>query len=227
MGYSNINELEIGTKLELEICDNNDEKAGLSFVSEFEWAVDEKTAYIAAPIYEGTIYPIRIDSILSVCFINNGDLYVFKARVIDRTVKDNIALLKIQICSEFERIQRRQFYRFECYIPVRYREVKEVANNSEVPFTTSMTRDLSGGGLCIVTEKMMEHDTLLECELELGEANKVYFTGRVVRITEKEVKGKYKYSIGVLFHDIENRDRESIVSYIFKEQRKLRKKGLI
>ncbi|GAE88992.1 flagellar brake protein [Acetivibrio straminisolvens] len=170
------NELGVGLKLELKL-NSLDEKRGNSvFVSEFEWAENDKIIYIAAPIKNGRIYPVIVGESVDMVFIKNDNLYEVKGEVIGREVRHNISLLRVEITSEIRKIQRREFFRFDCSIPVGYRIAgqKEI-DGSKKRFTKSYTRDLSGGGVCIRLKERIETGELLECELSLNDFNKVNF----------------------------------------------------
>jgi len=226
-----ISDLKIGTKLELELYDSSGEKVRPTFMSEMELVHNERSATVAAPFFEGNILPVRIGTLMNVYFIRKRDeadisFYVFKARVRNRGFMDNIAILDISVESEIVKIQRRQYFRFECSIPIRFGLIP-MEESHEASLLKGITRDISGGGLCLLSEDKQPFGGLLECELELGDSRKVSFTGRIVRVNKYEFSQKYKYSIGILYEKIENREREAIIKFIFEEQRKLRKKGLI
>ncbi|OPZ84169.1 MAG: Flagellar brake protein YcgR [Firmicutes bacterium ADurb.Bin419] len=144
----------------------------------------------------------------------------------DRDSKHNLALLKVQTRGQFEKIQRREFFRFDCCIPVNYREFEftEEKTDQDKKFMDTVTRDLSGGGLCMRLKEPVEVNKLLECELYIPD--RVSFIGRVVRFTKYDsLQGSYRYEIGVVFEKIDKIGREKVISYIFQEQRKLLKKG--
>lgn len=224
-----ISEIVSGTKLELDVYDSNGEKIDIVFVSQFEWSHDENSAVIAAPIHEGVVYPVRIGAPINAYFYKKQDAFKFTAEVVERGVVDNIALLKIWVTSEITKIQRRQFFRFEFTLPMKYREVTSMnpEYNTKIPFIKTVTRDLSGGGISIYTMDKMEMSKVVEIELELWEDKIIKFFGKIVRVTKLEQENKYNYDIGVSFRKIENRDKEAVIKRIFVEQRKLRKKGLI
>lgn len=223
-----VTDLSIGLKLELEVYNDLDEIIKPSFVSQLEWVEDENNALIAAPIHEGVIYPVRIGSMMNVFFIQKKEDYRFRARVVNRGRRDNIAMLDIEIVSEIQRIQRRQFFRFECTVPIKYRVLDYLDPEYEkTPFKKTFTRDLSGGGLCLIADEKIESNALVECIAVLGENKNVSFFGRVLRSIAREYENKVSYDVSVEFKKIENRDREAVIGYIFREQRKLRKKGLI
>jgi c-di-GMP-binding flagellar brake protein YcgR len=225
----NFNDLISGVKLELEIYNNMDEVIDINFISQFEWAAKEDVAYIAAPIHEGNIYPVRLGSKLNGYFINKDDLFKCKAIVLDRTVRDNLAYLKIELKGDIEKIQRRQFFRFDYSVPITYRIVTSMNPevNQKIPFIKTITRDLSGGGLCLLLEEKVNIGEQVECELPVNNEKVVRFFGKVTRSSMRDPEEKYKFEIGVSFRKIEYKDREAVIGFIFEEQRKLRKKGLI
>lgn len=221
-------ELNVGLKLELKLYSEDNTKRGTVYVSEFEWAENNSIVFVAAPIYEGRLYPVSIGTMLEIAFIIGNNLYEFRAKVLDRGVKHNISLLKLEAMTEISKIQRREFFRFDCAIPVSYRIVNSLKSGDadDKTFVKTYTRDISGGGLCIRLREKIDYEKLVECELALNDFNKLTFIGKVVRVTKYDtVQGTYKYEIGVLFEKIEERDREKVISYIFQEQRRLIKKG--
>jgi c-di-GMP-binding flagellar brake protein YcgR len=225
-----LKEIQLGVKLELEMYDDMGDMIVPPLVSQYELALDEKTAIIAAPIRESVIFPIHIGAIGTAVFIQKDDLYKFKFRVLGRGTKENIAYLKIELPGEIIKIQRRQFFRFEYGVPVRYRVVNqfpEAGDIQEQPMKDAVTRDLSGGGICIKLEEEVKLREIIECEVSLGEKKKISFIGKVVRSSRRNNDLKYGYEIGVIFQKIGNTDREAVIGFIFEVQRKLRKKGLI
>ncbi|MDP4093818.1 MAG: flagellar brake protein [Bacillota bacterium] len=224
-----LSDIKPGSKLELEMINTIGERIGPVLVSEFEWVEDDETAAIAAPIYEGVIYPMHSGTAANIYFIYGIDLYTCLISVTDRYIKDNIPILKIKKTSEITRIQRRQFFRFECSTQVKYRVVEEEDSkkNEEIPFVDSFTRDLSGGGICFACEDKLDKGTLIEFKLSLNQKKTVGFYGRIVRVDQRSSEEKYRYDIAITFSKIENVVREEIIKLIFLEQRKLRKKGLI
>ncbi|MCX7842612.1 MAG: flagellar brake protein [Clostridia bacterium] len=225
MKYS---DLQPGLKLELEVFNLQGEKIEHQLISQLEWIEDDNTGVIATPIFEGALYPIRIGWGMNVYFIFKDNLYTFSSKVSSTYSKDNISLLKIVFQGEIRRIQRRQFFRFECCVPIKYRIVASTKPeyNEGILFTDTFSRDLSGSGVCIATEEKMLQNQLVELLLPLENSKEVNFFGRVVRSVKPEYND-LKYETGLSFYDIQYKEREAIIGFIFREQRKLRKKGLI
>ncbi|NSW89865.1 MAG: flagellar brake protein [Firmicutes bacterium] len=225
-----LTEIQTGTRLELEVYTEENDKIDIVFVSKFEQALSDQFAVINAPLYEGVVYPIRIGWILHVYFFSDGKLYMFDSKVIDRITRDNMSFLKIEKTGNIIRIQRRHYYRFECALPVEYRKF-DCANfqdkKEEKPFSASITRNISGGGICILLNEDMSINQLVECKLKLQSNTIINFLGRIVRTEKLEHNINYKFEAGIAFEIIDNNDKETIIKYIFRQQRELRKKGLI
>lgn len=224
-----------GTKLELKVYDEKGEKVELITVSEFQWADDEETAFIAAPIKEGVLYPVHRETNLDVFFLKkegarkNYSLYHFMAQVVDRFNNDNVEQLMIKLKGDIKRIQRRNFFRFEYTLPVGYKVINtlnpmEYENNR---YIKTITKDLSGGGISIRLMEEIKEGKLLECVLELGKSKNIVFIGKALRLSKYDINEKFKYEVGIKFIKIEDRDRERLIKFIFDKQRILRKKGLI
>lgn len=218
-------EMNVGLKLELVLMDSKgDEK---KFVSEFEWAEGKDIVYVAAPISEGMLYPVRVGEELQISFIYKNNLYEFYGKIAERSIKHNLNVLKLITRGEINKVQRREFFRFEYTLPIKYRVLnKESSKDCQTPFQNSYTRDLSGGGVCIRLSHEVENGCIVECETELSPQDIVTFKGKVVRVTKYDNdKNGYKFEIGVLFDTIDEKMREKIISFIFQEQRRIMKKG--
>lgn len=221
--------LDAGTKLELELVDDEGYKTGPLLISEFESREGDNIALIAAPIHEGYYYLIPTGMGMNIYFNHKEDFYKTTAVIIGKLVKNNASLYRIEIKGDYERIQRRQFFRFECLLPVKFRQIKadEINISNRTPFIETITKDLSGGGLCIVVKNKVDQEMLFECELQLPQSALGTFIGKAIRVGDINMKGIYNFEVGIEFVQIDNKFRESIIGYIFREQRNLRKKGLV
>ncbi|MDI9499722.1 MAG: PilZ domain-containing protein [Acetivibrionales bacterium] len=221
-----------GTRLELEPEGYTDSDTRPVYVSSFEWVESDGTAAITAPIFEGRIMPLEKGSVYNVYFLKRQgkllSLYSFRAAIRERLVIDNLHLLLIEQLDSIEKIQRRSFFRLDCYLDVKYRVLRSLKdrNNSEIPFRKTITSDMSGGGIRILLDERLEPGTYVECEL-FGENNqKIRFFGKIVRFERTGDAGRYRYATGVAYVDIDEKEREAVIKYIFREQRKLLRKGV-
>lgn len=218
-----LDQLVIGLKLEL--VEYKDGGASNTFVSQYEGS-EGNALLVATPIFEGRLYPIGMGTKLTVYYLYKDNLYKFAAKVIGRENRHNISVLKLEPLSDIEKVQRREFYRFDCMLPVNYRVVSSLKDENRGEYISTITADLSGGGLCIKLKESIEKESLVECQLFLKQNTAIHFIGRVVRLTKYNgKKGDYTHEVGVLFEKIDSRDRERIISFIFEQERKLIKKG--
>lgn len=217
--------LTLGTKLELELHDESGNKTVPILVSQYEAILPDEAMEILSPILEGRIYPVHRGTHMDVIYEKDGDLFKFVAVAMERRLAGNIHILRIRPVSEEETIQRRYFYRFDCIRDIQYRFFTDRATPPEDrgDFEKGITKDISGGGLCVCSNKKPEYGCFVEADLMLNE--KIRFIGRVVRVINVHDRGKFNYDIGVEFVEIANMSRERIIVFIFDEQRKLLKKG--
>jgi c-di-GMP-binding flagellar brake protein YcgR len=222
----NFRKIETGQKLEIEIYEETTgDVLETLFTSEFESAVDDYTAIIATPIHEGVIYPVRKNALINVYYIYNMNLYRFKAKVVERVLVNNISLLKIGLISEIFKNQRRSFYRFEV---IRELMAGLFIEDSEDPmeYHNAITIDISGGGFCIRCNEEYKVNDFLKCILKLN-GQLINAIGRLVRVDQVTDDSKYQYEYGMVFKSISRNNREEIIRYIFRQQRKLMEEGKI
>lgn len=221
-----IEDLPIGTKLEINVTDPVEGRLNIDFISELENYKDENTMIIAAPIFEAKVYPVRVDSKIEAYAYQKNHVIKIAGVVVDRHSTEGIALLEVKIVQKKERIQRRQFFRFECSVPIVFyikkQEETEIVENE----ITGRTMDLSGGGLLALTEEPLERGEELKGKVYLDEEKNVDFIGKVIRCETKKINEEQRYISSVSFLDLGFKEREMIVGYIFSQQRILLKKGL-
>jgi c-di-GMP-binding flagellar brake protein YcgR len=227
-------DIRAGTKLKLQLFEESQETFGKMLPSSFEGSEKGNIAIITAPMKEGNIYPVHVDTLIDLYFIKGdksqqSDLYRVTAKVVSRGKKDNIEYLKVKLQGEIQKIQRRQYYRLDCTLPIWYRllDKNDSAGNKENKFKEGTTKNFSGGGLCIVLNEEVNINELIECEFKFAKYDKIRFRGKIIRVDNGDFRNKKEFEAAVVIVKINEKQREEIVKYIFKEQLELRKKGLI
>lgn len=209
----------------MTVVDPIEGKLDIGFVSQYEGSVDVNVIRISAPIYEAKIYPVRVNSqIEAYLFCNASQIFRIYGTVIDRIILDDIPLLDIRVLEKPERIQRRQYYRFECIVPVKYYESKSDIEG-EVSEIMGQTIDLSGGGISAYARKKLSPGTVITGTLYLDDYELI-FEGKVIRSKKVIINEEIKFYTSISFIEIGFREREKIVSFIFNKQRELLSKGL-
>ncbi len=228
-----LTQVKVGTRLELEILDEDGLRTAPVMISKFEGVEDETNAIIAAPIFQGKIYPVPLDSELDVYFTDKRGIsskrFKFRAKVKDRQTVENLQYLKLKLTGKITTVQRRKYFRLEYFMQVEYRVVDSLdpQDNEHIPFKKALTNNLSGGGIGIMLDEKLDIGSIVECIIKTDESKQVRFFGCVKRYEEKETKGRLKYIIGIAYIRINDKDKEAVIKFIFNEQRKMRRRGLV
>ncbi len=207
--------------------------------------------FISSPIYEGRIYPVESGSMLMVILSRDtSGIYTFYATVAGRTEVDNISVVHLKKSSEVKKSQRRKYFRLPYFGDIRVKDpsqpevteaeirkreqLKEkfkdnpdiiIDDEPEMAYIDMTGRDLSGGGYRALSRKPLELGIAINGFLTLDELE-LEFVGKVVRC-RSTMDTFENYEIGVMFEGMDDQVRSQIISFIFKKQRSMRKKGLI
>ncbi len=199
---------------------------------------------IAMPTEKGKLVLLTLGVRFDFVFFCRSGLYRAVAQVKERYKKDNIYMLEIELKSQLEKFQRREFYRYPCimkfdyylltkeeaecgtgeaiYIQIRNEELKDKKERA------GQIIDLSGGGVKFITEGEIEEGQymLLLLHLRNEELNKLYYIiGNIIACQESERSGRKCYEARVKFMIQDNNVQEDIIRYIFEEERKTRQRS--
>ncbi|MFN3821868.1 MAG: flagellar brake protein, partial [bacterium] len=82
--------------------------------------IDEEGLHLDRPGIEGRLFPLRVGGGLVVEFTREDAIYRFRSQVVRFYQEANLPFMVISHPQEIERAQRRQFFRLELEIPIRY-----------------------------------------------------------------------------------------------------------
>lgn len=210
-----------GARINLLIMNNYNQ---IQYVSRVDNINEDGTIDVLIPISKRRIVYIKNDTILKVIIAKEGAIYEFKAEIVSKLF-GVVPLLKLNRISDIQKIQRRNYFRLKSVKTIQLRKVidlKEAIYGER--FDVSMV-DISGGGLAFNSEIELDINGLIEVSLDLN-SNTTNLLGKIVRADKNEERVK-KFSYGVNFEKITEIERNIIMRYIYEEQRKLAKKGLI
>lgn len=210
----------VGSKVEILTYDRNGLKKDKIYVSQFEQQLEDKLFKIATPIHEGKIVPMHIDQKVRIVYYTKKGIYAFDAVILQRE-SGLIPLLTIQKISEVKKVQRREYFRYDCILPFEYKLITDPQRYE------GLIKNISGGGICFITNHKFDGKSLIACFMNL-EGDQFDCVGEVLRIMPSD-NASYRYEVNVKFSKITDVNREKIVKYIFEEQRRIQKKqkGLI
>ena len=235
MQLTNIN---IGTKLEISV-DHDFKEHKQKYISQLEQIMDDNTLIIAAPIFEGKIIAISPGARLNLVFYHEKGIFFFQAEVQKKGIKENINVLKILANTPLKRIQRREYFRFNWVMPVKYKVISDEQNftnhenienfydeNENEPFKEALTKNISGGGIGIITHTQYVLKQHVIVQLILDKKTKVNVLGEIVRVKLYDPV-TLQYDTGILFTHISHQKRSMIIKFIFNQQIKLKQKGMV
>ena len=245
------NLMETGTKLELKKIRHIDSALEVSYVSRFLYQKSVDEAVIEMPLKTGQIIPLEPDEWYQICFYTKKGLYQCQGQVISRHYEDSLPVAVVKFRSEFEKLQRRQYYRMESLLQMEFRIVsedeleqmlfekenayrqivkKEGADVGEQSswgrFYSGITLDISGGGVRFNSEHEAAPGDYIALKIAFMTENarqlQILFAKVLTVLPVQNRIGLYEHRVE--FTAISNMERESIIRYIFLEERKRRKR---
>jgi c-di-GMP-binding flagellar brake protein YcgR len=245
--------VSIGDKLELKkirlsTIELDSEKTYKSQILDF---IDDKTLTILMPMEKVRIIPLSVGDKYIIRFFTKKGLYQCNSIILGRSKLNNIYVLTVELTSDLEKKQRREFYRLECVLDMEYYLLSDAeisimnkikANNlkSDTEFENYVNAldeckrewhkgivvDISGGGAKFVSDKLHEYGNIIHITIPFNSTIKLKnkWLKAVIASSEKLMNRQGSYEHRIQFKDMSKDDREIIIKYIFEEERKHRNK---
>lgn len=189
---------------------------------------------IAAPLVQGAALTPGAGTLLKVDYTGDAAAYSFESELV-RLQTGVTPMWVLARPDTIQRMQRRTHVRLETSLPVLYTILArpddpspELSAQKNMSVYRGRTKDLSGGGSMLVLDQKLDSGTLVDLEVQLKPRETINLMGEIVRIIRTEDKGTFtEYWTGVRFLDIDDHQMDTIITFIFEEQRRLRRRGLI
>lgn len=236
--------INIGDKIELEKIETkliaDPDKKPVVYISQVLDEGSGDSLYVAMPFQEGKLIPMSVEQELNATFFSKSGLLQSKVVVIGRFKKGSLFLMEIKFLTDLKKIQRRDFFRFPCRIPMEYRvvggEEKRLVELDEqieldkesLVWKNGIMLDLSGGGIRFVSAFQEKKGIILEVRFEItcgDEPEMTYSYAKLLR-TERNPNKNTLFDNRIEFWKLEGEAREKIIRFIFDEQRRNRSKQL-
>ena len=243
--------IETGTKLDLKKIRHVDTLEEISYVSRFLYQKSSDEAVIQMPVKGGSLVALEPEDMYQVCFYTAKGLYQCQCQVVSRHYEDSLPVAVIRFRSEFEKLQRRQYYRMECLLQMEFctvsedemtdllmqkqeagsafvqrAETGEVEETEESRYYAGVALDISGGGVRFNSQHEAHSGDIIAMRIAFlnEDARKLQLLfAKVLTVTPVQNRsGMFEHRVEYV--SISNMERESIIRYIFLEERKRRKK---
>lgn len=191
---------------------------------------------VSMPTREGKVMPMAVGTVFDATFYTKQGLMRCRVEVVNRYRSGSLLLMEIVQQTELEKVQRREFFRFECHTPMEYRlvdeeEVKLLESGEfyddsiyQVEWKKAIMLDISGGGVrfaCSFNEKP-ESMIQMRFNITIGEAEEEVCVYATLLRRERSPYNATIYNNHSMFWDMDSAVQERIVRFIFEAQRKQR-----
>lgn len=193
---------------------------------------------VAMPMKRANLVPLSKGQQYEVFFYTQKGLYQSIAVIVDRFKSGTLYSMEISLMSELQKYQRRQYYRLEKSISVKYAAISEEEYNTflnertapprlqtAVDFSDGTSLDISGGGLRFAGNKKIDKAQKLVVQFDIVSASRPIrycLPAKVIMSFEMTDRvGRFEHRIE--FAGISRESREVLIKYIFEEERKMRK----
>lgn len=244
--------IQTGNKLELQRIRHVRYFDPPVYVSRFLYKRGENEAVIDMPIYQGRLITLSPGESYLVAFYTDKGIYKCQVEVTDRFREDGFPVAVVRFLSAFEKLQRRQYYRMECLLPLNFRvvtmeEAKKLVSKKMLPKENrqeqeeteeeapefpevyeGVTLDISGGGIRFNSPNPTEAGQIVFLKVAFDTPMLEQLSGLFAKIlTVTPVQNKTDlYEHRAEFVLISNGERERIIRYIFLEERNRKKKNI-
>ena len=235
--------IQAGNKLELESVKHKVNEFGemvrKTYRSELYEIESEDRVKIAMPMEKMKVILLPVDAEYSMCFYTKNGLYQCIARVVERYKSNSLFILVMELETDLQRYQRREYYRLNTVLEMKSKKLDDGNGNgngaidlakvefmdTDLTFDNGTMVDISGGGARFISKVQYPEGSLIRFIFSLfvnGNITEYKLIGRVLKSEKLENRDDFENRIQ--FVNIVNEDRESIIKYIFEEERKQRQR---
>ncbi len=240
--------LRLGDKVDMRSVDaiNRAEKSGEKVPVLPTQVIDIKSdnsVTVAMPYEMGRLILLDLRESYEMVFYTDAGLYRVIAMVTNRHKEDNMFSATLTFQTSLVKYQRREYFRLQCVIGIQFYVIPDelvkkrteneifalIENNPELACTekSAVVVDLSGGGVRFISTDRIEEDTYLAIKIPIMNetTNELYMLpGRVILCHEvNNAPGRFETRFEFIIHT--QKIRDTIIKYIFEEDRKVRQRG--
>ncbi len=248
MKYRRPDAIQNGVGVELKVINKSYSVEKEAYTSEFMQWTEEGYAIITAPVHKKKTVIVEPRDIFETSFLTPKGVYKCKAGVIKRgKLSNGIVVVVLKIMTEFEKKQRRQFFRMDVVLKMKFAvlteaqkkqcmEMKNVVENIPVlkkkleqenlKYIKAVVLDISGGGMKFTSFVQQNPGDCLLLLPELPdelEDKLPLLIGTVISSNVIVGQEPPMYDNRISFEGISGTEQEEIISYIFKEEVKKKK----
>lgn len=197
------------------------------------YSTDKDSVVLRLPVMSGK--PVILDKNTVWNLIVNADDGMFFTTALAE--KQSSVFIRMKFLSDVRKYQRRRYFRLPCSLPAEGitvfkgcgRDTAEdlLKKGGEDAVVFGMVLNISGGGACITCKKDLDTDRRILLKiLPDGENKESSITGKTFMadmLEKRFLPGKdlYLYRLSFMFDN--EKDREKLINYVWKEQIRMQK----
>lgn len=227
-----------GDKLEMKHLHQNNQKTYKSGVYDI---LDNGKIEITIPTDDGKMVVFQNGAEFQFYFYSKNGMFTCEAVVVERYRRGNFLLFLVQLTTKLKKFQRREYFRLSCLIDFSYYKITDEVAKLETTKALvdeiskaeylgeqrlARTKDLSGGGMrFIVSEPLELHSKVLSIiRLTDNKMDRTFYLVTEVIGCDPVEELKERWIIRGKFIYKNIKERDLIISHVFEEDRRLRKK---
>ena len=196
--------------------------------------ISEDSIEVQMPIEQTKLILLPVDAEFNMIVYTNAGLYQCFVRVVDRYKSNNIYVLVLELTSNLRKYQRREYYRLNTVLDMKSKAIDENPDknsleqvhfiDTDLTFDNGTMVDIRGGGARFISKVRYTEGSLIRFVFSLfvnGQVTEYKLLGKVLKSSPMENR-EDSFENRIQFVNMVNDDRESIIKYIFEEERKMR-----
>ena len=235
--------ITIGDKIDLEKIETrlsaDPDKRPTVYISQVLDDSQNGNLLAAMPIQEGKVIPLAVGQRFYATFYAKSALLRCEVEVTGRYKKGSLFLIELTQLTGFEKVQRREFFRLECNMPMEYRLINEeersliesgtLYDEKEMnpQWKKGIILDISGGGMRFVSGFREKKGDLIQVQFEMlvGEEEEIFCLYATLLRSEQNQNNSSIYDQRIMFWKLNKTLREKLIRSIFEIQRRSRSKS--
>ena len=240
-------DLRPGTPIEFSFASTNSDVESIIeedrsiYISSVFGVTKKEEIIFHIPTRRGHTVTIPMNVPFNAVFNTKSGMFQLSGEITKRGRLDNFPVYVFIPSTKLSKVQRRDYYRFQCLIPIQVLpipdevailpnmalvedDLEKYGNTYGSPVAGNII-DISGGG----AKFRAKEDVVTERFMYVSFKLKTKAIDETINVIARRVKSEYKDELKIFEHRIEflfkePEDRETIIKYIFDEDRRLRKK---
>lgn len=218
------------------LSDEIAEEEGKYYISKVYDITDDGRVEVIMPMEKTKVILLSVGTEFDVFFYAKKGIYTCQATVVERYKNDTLFVVVLELTTELIKQQRREYYRYGCIIGMVSRELSETEEavyeekkrfvSSNPPSDKGVIVDISGGGIRFISPAKYELGKQIVCRfmLKIKEQTKTYDTVITLLAKQSVENNPRNMEYRGQFLHMPEAERETIIQYIFDEERRMLKK---